>query len=122
IFDPVGAALSVLLGGVEMVAAAGSPEDAQKLIRKQAGESDFDFLTRISTENGWDMFIDHGGVVGGYKLRFQSSMDRLSPDVTLRYGQSLIDFTPRITNVGQIAAVTASIWVSQIKTSFNVTV
>lgn len=122
VFDPVGAALSVILGGIDAIAAAGSPEDSQKLIRKQAGENDFDFLTRISKENGWDMSIDHTGPAGGSKLRFQSSLDRLSPDVTLRYGQSLIDFTPRITNVGQIAAVTASIWVAEIKTSFNVTV
>ncbi len=122
IFDPVGAALAVLLGGVEAAAAAGNPEEVQKLIRKQPDESDYDFLARIAAENGWDMAIEHSGVAGGHKLRFQSSLDRLSPDLTLRYGQSLIDFTPRITNVGQIAAISASIWVSTIKTSFNVTV
>jgi uncharacterized protein len=122
ILDPVGAALSVILGGVEMIASAGDPQEMQKLIRKQPGENDFDFLSRIALENGWEMMIDHNGVVGGYKLHFMSPLARLHPDLTFRYGQSLIDFTPKITSVGQIAAVTASIWVSEIKTSFNVTV
>jgi uncharacterized protein len=122
IFDPVGAALSIILGGVELIASAGDPEQSQKLIRKQPGENDFDFLSRVSVENGWEMMIDHSGVVGGYKLRFMSPLSHLSPDVTLRYGHSLIEFNPKITSVGQIAAVTASIWVSEIKTSFNVTV
>jgi uncharacterized protein len=122
IFDPVGAALSIILGGVEMIAALGDPQEMQKLIRKQPGENDFDFLSRVSHENGWEMMIDHSGVVGGYKLHFMSPLGHLHPDVTLRYGQSLIEFNPRITSVGQIAAVTASIWVAEIKTSFNVTV
>jgi hypothetical protein len=44
ILDPVGAALAVLLGGVDAIAAAADPNSAQKVIRMQAGDSDFDFL------------------------------------------------------------------------------
>jgi uncharacterized protein len=122
IIDPVGAALSVILGQVETLASAADPDSAQRLIRKQEAESDHDFLKRISRENGWEMFIDHSEPGGGHKLRFQSPLDRLTPEVTLKYGHSLIDFTPRISTVGQIVSVTVYVWVAQIKTTFTVTV
>ena len=76
VFDPVGAALSILLGGVE-IAAVADTDDAQKVIRKQEGESDFDFLAIVARENGWEMFIDHGGPLGGWTLRFLSPLDQL---------------------------------------------
>jgi hypothetical protein len=122
ILDPVGAALSVILGGAEMIAALDDPGAMQRVIRKQEGESDFDFLSRISKENGWEMLIDHVGPLGGFQLRFMSPLDKLTPDLTLEYGRSLLDFTPRITSVGQIVSVTAYIWIAQIKTEFQITV
>ena len=45
VLDPVGAALAVLLGGAEAVAAIADPGGAQKFIRKQADESDYDAFT-----------------------------------------------------------------------------
>ena len=48
IFDPVGAALSIILGGVDAFVAVTDPDSAQKVIRKQANESDYDFLGRIA--------------------------------------------------------------------------
>lgn len=122
ISDPIGAALSVLLGGVQTVAAMNDPLTMQEIIRKQAGESDYDFLKRIALENGWDMLVDHTGDSGGYKLRFMSPLEHLSSDVTLKYNQSLIDFSPRLSTVGQIAGITANIWISAIKTEFTITV
>lgn len=122
ITDPIGAALSVLLGGVQTVAALNDPVTMQEIIRKQAGESDYDFLKRIALENGWDMLIDHTGDSGGCKLRFMSPLEHLESDVTLKYGQSLIDFSPRLSTVGQIAGITANIWISAIKTEFTITV
>lgn len=122
IMDPVGAALSVLLGGAEAAAAVTDPDGAQKVIRKQADESDFDFLTKLARENGWEMFIEHRGPLGGYQLRFQSPLDHLTADVSLKYGQSMIDFTPRITKVGQLVSISAYIWVAPIKTTFTVSV
>lgn len=122
IFDPVGAALSVLLGGVGAVVSAGDADTAQKVIRHQAEESDFDFLQRIARENGWEMMIDPAGPLGGHQLRFLSPLDHLTPEVTLKYGQSLIDFAPRISKVGQLISVTALVWVAAIKTKFAVTV
>ncbi len=121
ILDPVGAALSILLGDIQAVG-AGDPDSAQKVIRKQNGESDFDFLMRLAHENGWEMMIDHTGAQGGQRLRFLSPQDHLAPEVTLKYGQSLTDFTPRISDVGQLAAVTAYVWVAPLKRLFTVTV
>ena len=122
IIDPVGAALSIILGQVETMASAADPDSAQRLIRKQEDETDYDFLKRLSAENGWEMFIEHSGPLGGSQLRFQSPLDRLTPEVTLKYGHSLIDFTPRISKVGQLVSVTVYVWVAPIKTTFTVTV
>lgn len=120
VIDPVGAAISVILGGIEAIAAIADPSGAQKYIRKQANESDYKFLGRIAKENGWDMFVEHGGPVGGHMLRFQSPLGHLEPDLTLAYGRSLLEFTPRITNVGQIFSVTAFVWITEIKMTFAV--
>jgi hypothetical protein len=120
-FDPVGAALAVILGAVDMVVALTDPGSAQKVIRKQANQSDYDFLSVIAQENGWDMIVEHDGPVGGHMLRFTSSLDRLSADVTLRYGHSLIEFSPRISKVGQIVSVGGFVWIPAIKMVFVVT-
>lgn len=121
LIDPVGIALSVLLGGAEAVSSIADPGSAQKFIRKQANESDYDFLTKIAKENGWEMVIDHDGPLGGHKLHFFSPLGRLDADVDLAYGASLIEFTPRITNVGQIFSVSGYVWVPPIKMVFNIT-
>lgn len=119
ITDPVGAALSIVLGGLDAAAAA---DDEQRLVRKQENESDFDFLSRIARDNGWELMIDHTGPLAGYQLSFRSPLSHLDADVTLRYGESLMEFTPRLTEVGQIAAISANVPVSAIKTTFTVTV
>jgi uncharacterized protein len=118
--DPVGAALSVVLGGAEYVL-AGSPGERQKLIRRQHGQSDFEFLSKIAVENGWDLKIEHGGPLGGRTLRFFSPLGHLSPDLTLAYGRSLLEFSARVSTVGQVAAVTVHVWVARLKTQFAVT-
>jgi len=120
--DPVGAALAVLIGGAGVVVSLSDPQAMQKMIRKQDGQSDYDFLGRVALENGWDMVVDHSGPLGGHVLRFTSPLDHLAPDVTLKYGRDLIDFSPRISNVGQIAGVTATIWQPDLKMEFTVSV
>jgi hypothetical protein len=120
IFDPVGAALSIILGGVETFAVT-DPGSAQKLIRKQDNESDYDFLNRLAAQNGWDILVEHDGPIGGHALRFTSSADKLSTDFTFGWGRSLIDFTPRISTVGQLLTVGGFVWIPAIKMSFTVT-
>ncbi|MCY7353872.1 MAG: hypothetical protein LH470_02070 [Lysobacter sp.] len=121
VIDPVGAAIAVLLGGVDAVVSITDPGSAQKFIRKQVNESDYDFLAKIAAENGWDMLVDHGGELGGHLLRFTSPLDHLQPDVTLAYGRSLLEFQPRISTVGQVFSVSGYVWVPQIKMVFVVT-
>ena len=121
VFDPVGAALSIILGGVDAFVAVTDPISAQKIIRKQANESDYDFLNRVAVENGWDVLMEHDGPTGGHMLRFTSSLDNLSTDFTFGYGKSLIDFAPRVSTVGQIFSVGGFVWVPAIKMSFAVT-
>lgn len=121
ILDPISAALSIIIGGVEVAAAIGDPDARQKMIRRQGGESDYDFLRRLCAENGWEMVVDHQGPLGGRRLHFMSLIDSsLKQPLTLRYGQSLIDFTPRMSNVGQVARVVVSFWVSSLDLEFTV--
>src|SRR5262249_401965 len=96
--------------------------EAQKGIRTQLSESDFDFLSRISKANGWEMSIDHTMQPHGYWLQFKSVTRHLEPDLTLKYGQSLMDFAPKITTVGDVSGVAARLWCSAIKTEFEVVV
>jgi len=112
--DLVGAALSFL---TLLITYAIDPLEAKKSIRIQQGQSDFDFLSAMAKENGWEMFIDHAENPQGYRLRFLF-MTPEPPSVVLRYGQSLTEFTPRLTSVGQVAGVVARIWVAAIKTEF----
>ena len=121
VFDPVGAALSIILGGVDTFVAVTDPISAQKIIRKQANESDYDLLNRVAAENGWDVLVEHDGATGVHLLRFTSSLDNLSTDFTFGYGKSLIDFAPRVSTVGQIFSVGGFVWVPAIKMSFAVT-
>jgi hypothetical protein len=121
IIDPIGAALAVLLGGAQTAIALGDPTEMQKVIRKQAGQSDHDFLGAIAQENGWEMLVDHSGPLGGHLLRFMSPLDHVTPDLTLKYGQSLIDFTPRVSKVGQVLSVSVTLWVPDVKMEFTAT-
>jgi phage protein D len=115
--DPVGAALSFL---TLLVAYAIDPLEAKRSIRIQQGQSDFDFLSGLAKDNGWEMYIDHTRAPQGYVLRFQFLIQDYSASTTLRWGASLLDFTPRITTVGQVAAIATRIWISAIKTEFVV--
>jgi hypothetical protein len=122
IFEPIGAAVSALIGGVELVVALGDPMAMQRIIRKQVSESDFDFLRRIAHENGWEVLADPQEPNGGRKLRFLSLAGNLEADLVLRYGQSLIEFSPRVSSVGQVASVAVRFWMPAIRTDFMVSV
>jgi phage protein D len=122
--DPITAALSVFLTGAEAVSAgfAAAPGQLQKLVRRQTSESDADFLARIAKENGWELLVDHSGPAGGHSLRFLSPLGRLSPENSLTYGTNLVDFSARTSTAGQIASVTTNVWVSEIQTTFAISV
>lgn len=123
ILDPISATLSVLIFGAEAAVSfgRGDPDAQQKMIRRQSTESDYDFLRRLSAENGWEVVMDHQGPDGGRRLHFLSLIDSvIKPPIALKYGQSLIDFTPRISNVGQVTSVSVSFWVAEIDMEYTV--
>jgi len=119
--DPIGGPLSVLLGIAVYLL---DPTEAQKGIRKQLSENDFDFLSRISKANGWEMSIDHTIELPphGYYLRFRSLTQGYTSDLTLKYGQSLMEFTPKITTVGDVSGVAARLWCSTLQMEFEIVV
>lgn len=117
--DPIGGVLSTLM---TLAAFIQAPFEPQKWVRTQTGQSDFDFLSAIAKENGWEMYIDHTLDPQGYVLRFQFLVQDYSPSVTLQWGQSLMDFTPRITTVGDVFGVSARVWVSTIQMEFVIVV
>lgn len=117
--DPVGSALSFL---TLLVTYAVDPLEAKRAIRAQEGESDFDLLSTIARDNGWELYIDHTVEPKGYVLRFQFLVQDYSPELILKWGESLNEFTPRITTVGQVIGVSTRIWVPSIKMEFVIVV
>jgi uncharacterized protein len=111
VVDPSGAAVSFLALALTY---AIDPLEAKKSIRIQQS-SDFDFLSGLARENGWDMFIDHSESPRGYALHFQFAIREYSAALRLGWGASLIEFSPRLSTVGQVAAVATRIFISSIK-------
>jgi phage protein D len=82
--------------------------------RVQRG-SDYELLRRVATEYGFDMWVD------GDFLNFRLSLLGLpAPELELRWGASLIDFTPRLTSIGQVVQVSGRVWVEALKTQLTV--
>ena len=73
------------------------PLEAKKSIRIQQGQNDFDFLSALAKENGWEMFIDHSLEPHGYVLRFNFLIQDYAPSLSLDWGSSLLEFTPKLT-------------------------
>jgi hypothetical protein len=117
--DPVGGTLSTVISLVTYFA---FPSFAQRAVRRQVGTSDFQFLTQIAKENGWEMYIDHTKEPRGYVLRFVFLVQDYSPSLSLKWGESLMEFTPRLTTVGDVFGVSARVWVDSLKTEFVIVV
>ena len=113
--DPVGGTLSTLIGLATFLA---FPQFAQMAVRKQSGVDDFQFLTEVAKDNGWQMYIDHTAEPHGRVLKFQFLIQDYAPSLTLKWGASLMEFTPRLTTVGDIEGVAARVWVDSIKMDF----
>ncbi|HMD70403.1 MAG TPA: hypothetical protein VKF41_03630 [Bryobacteraceae bacterium] len=83
---------------------------------KQEGESDLDVLTKIAALYDSEFYVD-GSVL--YITRF---MKEYSPRLTLTWGESLIDFNPKVTTVGQAFGVGMKFTLREIPLDFLVTV
>jgi phage protein D len=119
VLDPVGAALSTIMSLATFIA---FPQFAQMGVRRQTETSDFDFLTQIARDNGWSMYIDHTLEPRGRMLRFQFLIQDYAPSLALKWGQSLVQFTPRLTTVGDVFGVAARVWVDSLKMEFVIAV
>jgi len=117
--DPVGGPLSIVLA---LATALAFPSSAQEGVRRQRGTSDFAFLTQIARENGWQMYIDHTAEPRGRILRFQFVLQDPTPALTLKWGASLNEFSPRLTTVGDVFGVSARVWVDTLQTEFVIVV
>lgn len=117
--DPIGGALSILLS---LAAYLSFPQFAQLAVRRQEGQSDFRFLTKVARENGWEVYIDHTLEPRGSVLRFQFLVQDYSPSVTLQWGASLMEFNPRVTTIGDIFGVAARVWVDSVQMEFVIVV
>jgi Phage protein D len=83
---------------------------------KQEGESDLALLTRIAGQYDADFWVD------GNTLYLSRFMKEYSPSVTLTWGSSLLDFSPHVTTVGQVAGVSMKFTLREIPLDFLVTV
>jgi hypothetical protein len=112
--DPVGGALAALMTLATFLKFPPSDADA----RKQEKETDFDFLTKIAKENGYEMFIDHTESPKGRVLKFKFLISEFTPSLTLKWGASLKEFTPRLTTIGDVFGVSVRVWVDALQTEF----
>jgi hypothetical protein len=81
------------------------------------GESDLQLLQRIAATYDADFWVE-GDVL--YLARFIPK--EYSPRLTLTWGESLIDFSPQMSSVGQVAAVAMKFTLRELPLNFLVTV
>jgi phage protein D len=84
--------------------------------RKQVGQSDFEMLADIAKDYDADFWVQDDVL---YLSRF---MKEFTPSSTLSWGKSLLDFSPRLTTVGQVVGVSMKFTLREIPLSFVVSV
>lgn len=81
---------------------------------KQKGQSDLELLTEIAAGYDADFWVDKNTL---YVSRFFKSY---SPSVTLTWGESLLDFSPKVNTAGRISAAAMKFTLREIPLSFLV--
>jgi hypothetical protein len=85
--------------------------------RKQKGESDLDLLKEIAATYDSDFWVD------GDFLYFSRFMPKeYTPRLTLRWGESLLDFSPKVSTIGSVAASAMKFTLRELPLSFLVNV
>ncbi len=110
--DPTVGAASSALAAVNFIFSGSGRKQGQR----SPGESDLDFLKKIAQDYDADFWVD------GDTLYLSRFIKEYSPRLTLTWGESLIDFAPRISTVGQVAGVSFKFTLREIPLSFLVTV
>ena len=83
---------------------------------KQKGQSDLQLLEKIAREYDADFWVD------GNTLYLSRFVKEYEPRLTLTWGESLLDFSPKMSTVGQVAAVSIKFTLREIPLDFLVTV
>jgi hypothetical protein len=83
--------------------------------RKQRGQSDLQLLAEIANSYDADFWVE------GYVVYLSRFIKEYTPRLTLTWGQSLLDFSPRISTVGQVAGVSMKFTLREIPLDFLVT-
>ena len=84
--------------------------------RKQEGQSAYELMEEIAATYDADFWVD-GNVL--YLSRF---MKEFTPRLTLKWGESLMDFAPQVSTMGQVAGVGMKCGLREIPLDFLVTV
>lgn len=83
---------------------------------KQEGVSDLELLTKIADTYDADFWVE------GDTLYLSRFIKEYEPRMSLTWGGSLLDFTPRISTVGQVAGVSMKFTLREIPLDFLVSV
>lgn len=76
---------------------------------KQVGQSDFELLSETAARYDMELSVDHHTL---YLTRF---IKEYSPRLTLTYGESLLDFSPRLSTVGQVVGVSMRVSLRELR-------
>lgn len=83
--------------------------------RSQYKQSDYKFLRQIAAEYGFDMWVD------GDFMNFRFLLPQMpAPQVELKWGESLVEFSPKHTSIGELVAITLKVWIQEIQTELAV--
>jgi len=85
--------------------------------RKQKAQSDLELLQELSASYDADFWVEGNAL---FVARFLPK--EYSPRLTLRWGESLLDFSPTVSTVGAVAAAAMKFTLREIPLSFLVTV
>jgi phage protein D len=85
--------------------------------RKQKAQSDLELLKELAASYDADFWVEGDAL---YVARFFPK--EYSPRLTLRWGESLLDFSPTVSTVGAVASASMKFTLREIPVSFLVTV
>jgi uncharacterized protein len=89
----------------------------------QDNQYDIDFLLNLARRMAYDLVVVERSQVKSEHLRFAPSATAVRPaDYRLAWGETLIEFKPRLTTARQVAKVTVKGWDRQRKKPISVTV
>jgi phage protein D len=102
----VGQITSILAESLGML----DPGTPQKGVDLQIGSKDYDIIRRLARETGYDVMIDHTGPEAGSVLLFFAPWEHQHAEIALTYGRTLMEFSPRESDAGQVQSVRANVW------------